>query len=83
MKKTADDYVEKANLRVTQDNRLSKKESGYRRNKTKKTKPETMEPTSKQERGDEGAEKDHVNGESEKAEECIREDQEVLFTWRG
>ena len=43
MKKTADDHVDKANLRLRQDNRLSKKESGYRRVR-KKTKRLRIKP---------------------------------------
>lgn len=43
MKKTSHDYVDKANLRLQQDNRLSKKESGYRRVR-KKTKRLKIKP---------------------------------------
>jgi hypothetical protein len=44
MNKKSPDYADKFNLRVTQDNRLSKQESGYRRNKTKKTKRMKISP---------------------------------------
>ncbi len=43
MKKTAPDAVDKINRRIREDNRQSKKESGYKRVK-KKTQREKIDP---------------------------------------